>query len=882
MARTSPHSPPPPRTPRRSLHPVSTPGTNYFWRVYAVSSGALSTVLAGSQATLPPGNISSSGGGGLWSAPATWAGGIVPGAGDNVTIVDGSTVTIDTAALAFSVTVGQGGASVLEFEQTTARTLTVGGSVTITGGAVFQSNVAGTQTGHVLSVGGNLTNNGALDFSTNANTAGAVITFTGATNATFSGSGAVTDIRQITMNKGSSSASTLELMPTNFTAQGVNDNSIAGWLTYVNGTMKISGTFTMDNRTFTTPTYIIPATGGIWLNNPNYTVSATASAAATSNNGLFRVTQGTYNIGIGAADQMRGGTGAFFTIEGGTVNVSGAFDPQNAVTYNQSGGTVNVGLVGNTVSAFGTFELFSTASSFIMSGGTINVVNPSTGTTKVDVQIRSPLANQSITGGQVVLGAGAAPASSTYNVVALLPSFTINPTMTMLVNGAAVFMRGTTVVNDGAITSTGASARFDFGSQIGPMSYSGSGVFGTLAAPFAATGVGVSANSLFLTTLNAPIICNRVNLFQGGFVNSNQFTIGNGGASTTVVQIGSTGLTTPGGSFDVSPVHNQGTGGQIILYAFETAPRTTGFEINPTRILTSINAVDNPSGVTLAGGDVTLSSAAAALVLNNGRFITGANTVILSSPTATVTRTNGWVHGNLRKNFGAAANKTFEVGTANGYSPVAVNATAGSFPTDVTATAVQAFAPGITPTSIAIERFWDFTATGITADLTFTYLDPIDFDHAPITEANLLAYFGDAGFYTSVPGTVVVVGANTAQVLGVTTFDKWTLAEPGILLGTDVSITKTDGSATEVPGTSVTYTIVATNAGPSRGADRDGRRQLRGGALELLDDLHRLPPEAAVLPVRWRATSTTSPASWSAVRRPTPRPATSRRRPSGR
>ena len=84
--------------------------------------------------------------------------------------------------------------------------------------------------------------------------------------------------------------------------------------------------------------------------------------STTSNNGLFRVTQGTYNIGIGAGDQMRGGTGAVFTIEGGTINVSGAFDPQNAVTYTQSAGTLNVGVVGNNVSNFGTFELFSTAS----------------------------------------------------------------------------------------------------------------------------------------------------------------------------------------------------------------------------------------------------------------------------------------------------------------------------------------------------------------------------------------------------------------------------------------------------------------------------------------------------------------------------------------
>ena len=99
------------------------------------------------------------------------------------------------------------------------------------------------------------------------------------------------------------------------------------------------------------------------------------------------------------------------------------------------------------------------------------------------------------------------------------------------------------------------------------MTYGGTGAFGTLAVPVA--GVGISANSLFLTTLSAPIFCNRVNLFQGGFIDSGQITLGNGAASTTVVQIGSAGLTTPAASFDVSPVHNQGTGGQIVLYTLK-------------------------------------------------------------------------------------------------------------------------------------------------------------------------------------------------------------------------------------------------------------------------------------------------------------------------
>src|SRR6185503_2850467 len=40
------------------------PSTNYFWNVYAVSEGALSTALSGSQMTTPAGNISSTAAGG--------------------------------------------------------------------------------------------------------------------------------------------------------------------------------------------------------------------------------------------------------------------------------------------------------------------------------------------------------------------------------------------------------------------------------------------------------------------------------------------------------------------------------------------------------------------------------------------------------------------------------------------------------------------------------------------------------------------------------------------------------------------------------------------------------------------------------------------------
>jgi hypothetical protein len=748
------------------------PSTTYFWQVYAVSEGALSTALSGSQATSPPGNITSAASGN-WSAGATWTGGIVPTSTDNVSIQNGHTVTIDSSN-ALNLIVKSGG--ILQFEATTARTLTVGGAVTINGGGTFQSNPAGTQTGHVLSVGTDLVNNGTLDFSTNANTAGASITFIGAANNTFSGTGATTDIRGITINKGTSSANVLEITTSNLTVRGVNTD-VAGFLTLTNGTLKISGTFTMTNRVFTTPIYVIPATGGIWLNNPNFTVAGTNTSTTSGNQGLFRLTQGVYTIGLAIADGFESASATTsYIIEGGTLNANGRFDPQGACTYTQTGGTVNVAVVGNNRSAFGSFEIFSPTATFNMSGGTINLINPSTGATKDDYAMTGQ--TQNITGGQVVFGGTGAPAASTYATpfgTSFIPNVTVNPTMTWNINNVLVFFRGTTVTNNGAITSTGTSARFDFANAGAAMSYSGSGTFGTLAAPFG--GAGISSNSLFLITLNSPIVATRVNLFTGGFVNSGQITLGNGGASSSTIQIGSAGLLTPGGSFDVSPVHNQGTAGQFMIYAQESVLRATGVEINPTRSLNFLS-VANTNNVSIAGGDLTCTSVAVspnnALTLTSGRLITNSSTVILPNAASAVVRTTGYVDGNFRKNYSAAASKSFEVGTANGFSPVTVNATAGTFPATFTVKAVQGPQPNVADPAHALQRYWKLTGTGLTADLTFNYLDPTDIPVMVNENGFFIFAYDTAGTF---PGGSVNTVANTATITGVTMFSDWTLLE---------------------------------------------------------------------------------------------------------
>jgi hypothetical protein len=100
------------------------------------------------------------------------------------------------------------------------------------------------------------------------------LTFTGAASNTFSGVGLTTDLRTLTINKGTSNANVLEITTSALSVQGtVVDGTPMAYLTITNGTLKISGTFAFAGRTFTAAGYSIPATGGFWLNNPNYTVS---------------------------------------------------------------------------------------------------------------------------------------------------------------------------------------------------------------------------------------------------------------------------------------------------------------------------------------------------------------------------------------------------------------------------------------------------------------------------------------------------------------------------------------------------------------------------------------------------------------------------------
>jgi hypothetical protein len=788
------------------------PSTTYFYRVYAVTEGALSTFVAGSQITAAPGASSCVVPGGLWSAPATW-GGTVPTAGDAVTIPTGCTVTIDTAAVAFSIFINTGG--VLQYEATTARSLSVGSDVILSAGAVFQSAATGTQTGHTLNVAGNLTTDGTLDFSTNADTAGATIVFSaGATNKLFQGGGPTTDVRAITVAKGAQ-ATIVELTTTNFTVRGVNTD-VAGYLTLTSGTFKISGTFTMANRTFPTATYTTPLASGFWLNNPNYTVVGQAGGTTSAINGLLRLTTGTFNIGVTAADGLAGATGATYIIEGGTMNATGRFSPQGSVTYTQTGGTINVGTLGNTVSNFGSFELFGSTSVSNFNGGTINLINAATVGTLVDFRVNGAL----IGGAQsnatpTVLNVGTAATATNFNfrISGHTPSIvidntannktatfiaqtqvhgnvTVNPGTTYAINGTFNIIHADpgfirTFTNNGTITGNLAGSRFYFlGVSAGSGNiYTGSGIAGTVAAPllsldfdsFAGVDLSGAANN---------IITSRVIMFTGNVTGSGKITLGVGGVSTGVVQIGNTTTPTNAGVFDTPFTFNLGTGGQTNSYLRTTTSYTTGGEINPARTLTSMTVDNNVTSLNIAGGNITITGA---MTLTNGTVFTGnGNTIIHNGAAA---RTNGFVDGNLGRDFAAPGAYTFFVGQT-AHTPVLATVTAVTAAGRLTARSFDGTLAGFNPPT-SLSRNWSLEETGdLTADLSFTYgSDAIDVNG---NEADYRVYRREANLVTTnmcSGGPCVNVGTNTlGPIVGVTAFSRWTGAENQVPVAANASI----------------------------------------------------------------------------------------------
>ncbi len=665
-------------------------------------------------------NISSTAGGGAWSSPSTWVGGVVPGSGDNVIIVGGAAVLVDTAAAAGTLTVGSGGTpAVLTFDPFAARSLTVAGDLTISGATdILTTPSTGAVTNHTLIIGGSLTNNGIFDLSTNSNQAGADLVFTGASNNTFGGSGSVTDIRTITMDKGTSSANLLDLTASNFTVQGsTTDSAASAFLTLTNGTFKISGTFTGNHRTAVLTfdlniaafEQIIVPTSGLWLNNPNYTLTSPPNSRFLIK-GLFHVSAGTLNAANtnGSSIMLDQREHPSMFVDGGTINLSGNLISSagtNPVTYSQSGGKVTTCIDANVGS--GCFNIRAGTTTF--SGGEIVIQNPAppaappssntedfrvvgaVGTgTKVTFGNTSTVAvGPFISGGglpNINLDTSAGP--QTLYAGGALGNVNIEPGGTLNIGNGGFQVLGDSFVNDGTLIASGGVLNFHGTGPTADVTYSGSGTmtgkFSSLRADCRTVTFGPSVGSVNITSME---------LHETGLVNSSKIRFVD---NANIVIFGDA-------LFDSTPVYDlTGTGGVNITH---WGGYTTGPEIPANRIVKDITN-HGPGPLVLSGGDLTVTGS-----MSIGSYISqGANKITHLGVNGGGGFT-GYVDGVLARPFSGSQVYTYLVGENNRKMATVFVTGVQTSPTTLSMKAFDSAMPGL-PAGTAATVYWHIDTTG--------------------------------------------------------------------------------------------------------------------------------------------------------------------------
>ena len=254
--------------------------------------------------------------------------------------------------------------------------------------------------------------------------------------------------------------------------------------------------------------------------------------------------------------------------------------------------------------------------------------------------------------------------------------------------------------------------------------------------------------------------------------------------SVTVSQLSATGLVITG---TADSLFNGFSNCNFIL------PMSTNCTVNYASPNAQVVAGGTYQDLNLSGGgqksladDVIVNDT---LTLNSGNLLAGTNTLTLGSA-STMVRTSEYIIGNLAKNISTGpTSSTFEIGTANGYSPVTVvfaNVTAAD---NLTVGATETTHPNATIPANTLQRYWSISGGGSLAfdnySATFTYL-PIDFNTG-VVEAT------DEG--TLVVGKYLAgwtFPTINARIAGGTT-DGGTIEVTGLTSFSDFAIGKADG-----------------------------------------------------------------------------------------
>ncbi len=330
-------------------------------------------------------DISSNGsGGGDWSSTNTWNGDVVPSAGDNVLIQSGDEVSImqDIANSPNNLSI----TGVLTFGSSGSFSLTVSGDLTINTGGILNVEADGVNTNfHSLNLSGNFTNNGT--FTANAGDDEIInVSFQATADVSLS-STSQTDFQGLTINL--TTGKTLDITSV-ITFPDADD------FTLTSGIFKLSSASTITPFSGTSD---INSNSGFYLNHTSAVVNQFTSSGSLEVNGTLQIDNGIMTIGSTKTNKIDiNGSSAQFTMNGGTLNITGYWNQVGGGDAEITGGTINVNNVGNQNNSTKIFYCPSTCD-FVMSGGTLEIKNGNIGS-GTEFYFRAS-GGTSITGGDI-------------------------------------------------------------------------------------------------------------------------------------------------------------------------------------------------------------------------------------------------------------------------------------------------------------------------------------------------------------------------------------------------------------------------------------------------------------------------------------------------
>ncbi|MBL0014145.1 MAG: hypothetical protein IPP30_10680 [Flavobacterium sp.] len=529
------------------------------------------------------------------------------------------------------------------------------------------------------------------------------------------------------------------------------------------------------------------ANTGLIAGTYNAAGSTSNLITTTGGTGTLVTVTGSVNNNIVGSSGCMTGSAATLAFAAGSNYLHGSFTTSNGLiplatwdttsTVTITGGTTSTAITNNNQS-FGNFVYNSTTSTGTMSVWTTSTTAVIKGDLTISATGSGAALFRACTSGLVTVNGNlningtsvfqCGNGTSSSNGVRVLGNTTIAALARLDLNSATLQQRGLTFTNNGTLTGTAsASALLFFSPTNAAQTFTGTGTVLTNIGTLGCENTG----GLTISTTN-PVTLLRVNLFNGTITGSNLITFGTGAALNTTVQIGYAGNVLAGGSFDVAPTFNLGTGTHGLIYAAELAARTTGLEIPPSRILGALTST-NANGVVVAGGN--LSTGTLTFGTGTGNITTDASNVLTVTGTTvgSVVRTSAtaYVNGPLALTLPASlltgTTYTFPIGKSALNTFALVNPTTNAGGT-VTVQA-EAFdgatggTPGLNISAISSTKYWAASITGGAANFTDSLIQlgdvPTGRDAIAASATQTGAYDLQGGVTVTTTGTTMTTTA---------------------------------------------------------------------------------------------------------------------------